>query len=888
MRSRILKNVGSGCTFLMKSIPGLQTFLGEYYVENTDTSVSPASGQRWKYLLFKLVAATSNEDCPLVLLLDDLQWADETSLDVIRMIVTDPDIRYCLFIGVHRDNQSSSTNRVKKLLHGIQEQGVSFMAMRIGPIEKESINTILSETLCLPPRLCQPLSTIIHSKTGGIALFMLDFLKSLKEEGLLWFDLSSRRWAFDTRGIDAKEISDDLVEHISKRMTRLPHGMQSGLKISACLGSSFSAGTLQKGFSRNDFDIDEFLRFSIESGYLREISSGKFMWAHDQIQQAAYELIPVTRREAFHLLLGSRMFLSTLAEMDDVLFTIVGNMNIGIRLMKSQQQKLEVARLNLRAGEMAIASSSFNSAAEHLMIGIALLPDDSWVEEYDLTIRLYDAASEANYVTGDFGTLASIIQMPLLHARCLEDKLCTYNVLVRYLIASGQLREGISKSTNVLAQLGETLPEHVDNTLYAEEVELVKRSLMDLSEDDLLNLPLMTDERKLACMQFMNIVMSAAYCVEPLLSPILVFRMVRLSIDHGVCNISTFAFGLYGAWLVSAVNSDFEGGYRMGFLAISLMNRLEANEFIPRVYTSVYGFINIWKEPFQAGQVKCLEGYDAGAMSGDTEFAVSCLFQYASCAFHSCGEDIAMLETSLRLYIRRAIQCKQEYSAKTLVVLHDLILRFMGSKEISYSIFFDTNEEAFYQEGLEKSLMSLCRYILHKRKFLAFFNGDMDVSAESFEIASRYYTGTNARLSHFAISTVIDGLIAFFFARKHQGNENRWRKTGEAVVNLTRQWATNSNWNFINKLYLLEAEHFFLNNEDTKATEKYKQSIKAAHDHHFIHEEGLAFERAAWFHLHYGRHGEALVSFTESKKCYEKWGAHGLVNYIERTILNLF
>lgn len=195
MRSCILKNVGSGCRVLMKSIPSLATFLEGYYVEDTDTAFNPAAtDQNWKYLLCKLIAASSSKTRPLAVFLDDLQWSDETSLEVIRMMVTDPDIKYCLFVGVYRDNQSSSTKRLKKLLYGMQEQGVSLMSIKIGPMEKESINTLISETLCLPPRLCLPLSTMIHNKTRGIALWVLDFLKSLNEEGLLWFNFSSRRW----------------------------------------------------------------------------------------------------------------------------------------------------------------------------------------------------------------------------------------------------------------------------------------------------------------------------------------------------------------------------------------------------------------------------------------------------------------------------------------------------------------------------------------------------------------------------------------------------------------------------------------------------------------------------------------------------------------------
>mmetsp|Transcript_21890 Transcript_21890/g.40184 ORF Transcript_21890/g.40184 Transcript_21890/m.40184 type:complete len:365 (+) Transcript_21890:552-1646(+) len=363
--------------------------------------------------------------------------------------------------------------------------------------------------------------------------------------------------------------------------------------------------------------------------------------------------------------------------------------------------------------------------------------------------------------------------------------------------------------------------------------------------------------------------------------------MVRLSIEHGICNFSAFAFGLYGAWLVSAINSDFEGGYRMGRLAITLMNRLEAKEFIPRVYTSVYGLINIWKEPFQAGLAKHLEGYDAGALSGDIEYAIANLFQYATCALNNCGEDLGMLEKSIRLYIRRAMQSSQNLSAKSLVVLHEQIRILVGSKESSCSIFLGCQEETLYQDSLENGDLSSCRYILFKRKLIAFFYGDMDAAAECFEMGSEYSIGANGRLCHISIGIVIDGLIAFFFARKHLEDENRWRNIGQAVLDLTRQWTANSDWNFINKLYLLEAEYFFLENDEIKALEKYEQSIKAAQDHRFIHEEGLAFERTARFHLHYGRIGEALVCFTQSKKCYKHWGAHGLVDHIERIILNL-
>lgn len=291
IRCRILNNVGSGCRLMMASIPSLQAFLFEHGHSRGGEGVEDAYGptaptERWKYLLCKLVASSSSKEHPLCFFLDDLQWADETSLDVIRMMATDPDLKYCLFVCVYRDNESSATKRLKKLLHGMQELGVSLMSIKVGQLEMDCINALLSETLCLPPRICKPLATLIHNKTGGIALWVLDFLRSLNEEGLLWFNFSSRRWEYDARGIEEKEISEDVVEHMSERMTRLPHGMQSGLKLAACLGSKFDLACLTKGVPNNEVEINEFVRFAVEGGYFREISEGKLMWAHDQIQQA--------------------------------------------------------------------------------------------------------------------------------------------------------------------------------------------------------------------------------------------------------------------------------------------------------------------------------------------------------------------------------------------------------------------------------------------------------------------------------------------------------------------------------------------------------------------------------------------------------------------------
>lgn len=178
-------------------------------------------------------------------------------------MMTEPDIKYCLFLCTHR-NEGPAENKLKRIFHTIQEQGVSVMTIKIGSIEKNTVNTMLSETLCLPPCLCSHLSSIIHNRTGGVILFVMNFLRSLNEEGLLWFNLSSRRWDYDIEAIQQKEVSEDVVQHVSERMTRLPEEMQFGLKLCSCLGASFKVDTLTRGSPANELDTDEFLPLAVE------------------------------------------------------------------------------------------------------------------------------------------------------------------------------------------------------------------------------------------------------------------------------------------------------------------------------------------------------------------------------------------------------------------------------------------------------------------------------------------------------------------------------------------------------------------------------------------------------------------------------------------------
>lgn len=224
-------------------------------------------------------------------------------------------------------------------------------------------------------------------------MFILRFLTSLNDDGDLWFNLTSRRWMYNREQIELKEIHGDVVSHMTQHMKNLSDKMRMGLKVAACLGPYFDAQVLSKA-ARDDETEDTFLSRSVEFGFLQKLGSNKYKWQHDQIQQAAYDLIPLQDRETFHLLLGSRLYTETApSEMPNMIFFIVDSMNRGVRLIDDTSQKYEIAQLNLDAGEKALSGGAFQSASMYFKRGLSLLGPDSWDVKYKLTIRLYDAGT---------------------------------------------------------------------------------------------------------------------------------------------------------------------------------------------------------------------------------------------------------------------------------------------------------------------------------------------------------------------------------------------------------------------------------------------------------------------------------------------------------------
>lgn len=378
------------------------------------------------------------------------------------------------------------------------------------------------------------------------------------------FSLSTCRWEFDINSINQLEMSSDIVQHLAERIMRLPKTVQAGMQIAAILGTTFDLETFTKASTKadtsNELSVEDFLYIVTECGFINENSPHQYTWSHDKIKEAAYSLIPLGGRESLHMLVGVKIYVKTDTEkIDDNIFIIVQNMNLGLRCLDQNHLKTELAHLNFVAGSKSAEQSAFNSALNYFMIGVGLLGHDWHVRSYKLGMRLFNAAVEALLVTGNVAMFKSTINIPITHARNLEDRLSATCTWVRFLASTSSIDEATAKCFSVLHDIGEDFPTEVTpQTIY---MELMKtQEVMNIySREDFSNLPKLTDPMKLWAMQFMQLACRVAFFRNIEFILLMGCRIVQISAAHGWCSISAFGLSTFGHGLMSVMNEIDEG-----------------------------------------------------------------------------------------------------------------------------------------------------------------------------------------------------------------------------------------------------------------------------------------------------------------------------------------
>ncbi|MBN3942637.1 ATP-binding sensor histidine kinase [Nostoc sp. NMS9] len=895
-KTKILEAVGDSGQVLIDVIPELERIIG---TQQRATELSGSAAQnRFNLLMQKFVKIFTSQSHPLVMFLDDLQWSDSASLNLLQLLMQDS--KYLLILGAYRDNEVSLAHPLILTVDEIVKAGGVVNTITLQPLSLVDLNQLVADTLNCELSLAQPLTELVSQKTQGNPFFATQFLKALYEDGQITFDWEIRHWQCDIAEVKALALTDDVVEFMALQLKKLPLPTQEVLKLAACIGAQFDLNTLaivseksleaaatdlwkalQEGLIIPNTEVYKFFIQSDSASVSDAAANPIYRFLHDRVQQAAYSLIAEDRKQATHLSMGQLLLRdASISDREERLFEIVNHLNIGIALITPPQERENLAQLNLAAGRKAKTATAYSVASAYLATGIELLPKDAWESHYSLTLALHEGIAETSYLNTDFEQMERWVSVVLQQAKTLLDTIEVQQTRILGAKAQGQLREAIQIGLSVLNSLGIEFPEQPTQEDIGQAFGVTRSLWADKAPSSLLDLPTMRDPQLLAAMEILTTLVPAAYAVDPNLMPLLIFKQVELSIQSGNCPISVFAYSEYGLILCGIIG-DLENGYEFGELALSLRESLQLASLKCRNWYVVHVFIKHWKILLSKVIPGLQEAYRSGLETGDIETACLSATSYSYYAYYA-GQELAELARTIDTYRQAIYQYKHAASRHYQEIYQQTVLNLLGQAEVPYlltgEIFNQEKSLCELQAGNQRS--ALFMWHINQAVLYYLFGQEREAAQTSAETAQ--YLDGGVGLFMIPLYSFYDALIQLTqypaaSPEKRQAILFQVQQHQDKLHN----WATFAPSNHQHRWELVAAEQYRVLGNKTDAIDAYDRAISSAKANNFIQDEALANELAAKFYLNWGKEKVAAGYMQEAYYCYAQWGAKAKVVDLE-------
>ncbi|MBW4682783.1 MAG: AAA family ATPase [Microcoleus vaginatus WJT46-NPBG5] len=923
-KNKLLEALGANGQVIIDVIPEIELIVGS---QPDVPHLGPAESQnRFNRVFQKFIQVFTKPEHPLVLFLDDLQWADSASLKLIQMMMTDRDSQSLLLIGAYRDNEVSPTHALMQTINEIHSSGAIVNNIILRPLDISNVSQLVADTLhtdthsssfasseALAGQSSLPLAELIFNKTQGNPFFLTQLLQTLHLEKLLNFDYNTGIWKWDIAKIQAVGITDfNVVELLARNIKKLPSDTQKVLKLAACIGNSFNLDILaivhEKSISETSADLWEAMQAGLalplsnfyqlpsdgDSGLERsdgeELSrqgwklnnsnssiphhqySISYKFLHDRVQQAAYSLIPEKDKKVTHLNIGQLLLRNTNSEQQkENVFALVNQLNLGADLITDGLEKDELARLNLIAGQKAKVAAAYEPAVRYLNVGLALLPADNWQHQYELTLSLHVEAAEAEYLNTNFERAATLAEIVLQQAVTLLDKVKVYELQIQFYFAQNQMLKATDTGLQALEMLGVSLSSLPSDGNWV----VALPSLTDLED-----IPTMTDADKLAALRLLMIVGSPASVAKPEIVPLIVLTQINLCIAHGYSAQTAFAYAVYGM-LLCTVMREMDAGYHSGKLALKLLDKFNARELKCKVYQLFNFFIRPWKEHIRETLPSLMEGFQSGLETGEIEFASYCAIGYCSNLF-LLGERLEFVAKEQSQYLDSVVSLKQEYSINYARIWKQMTLNLLEKSENKKILIGESFDEKKMLPILADSNNSVLVFIVYLAKqILLYLFKDYPHAVTSGALAAEHAKPVMGWIIFAAHNFYYSLALLAQYPQVETGTQQQYLVLVEENQKKMQQWALYAPSNFKHKYNLVEAEKARVLGRIIEAMEYYDASIQGALEQGYIQEEALANELAAEFYFSLGREKIAKTYLTESYYGYIRWGATAKVKDLE-------
>ncbi|WP_257450234.1 trifunctional serine/threonine-protein kinase/ATP-binding protein/sensor histidine kinase [Archangium lipolyticum] len=863
---------------LVELVPQLELVVGK---QPPLPELPPTEAQaRFNRVFQRFLGAVSTSEHPLVVFLDDLQWADPASLRLIQHLISHPDTPPLLLVGAYRDNEVSPSHPLMLARQEMLKERVRVTDIRLEPLSLEQLQRLIADALPgAGQELIEPLSAQVHEKTGGNPFFFIQLMRTLNQDGLLT-RTPEGSWRWDAEGVRARGYSDNVVDFMAGKLRQLPEVTQHLLSLSACAGNVFPLQTLSIISDLPVGEVERGLESALQDGQLMRSGSEQYRFLHDRIQQAAHALIPEEQRKAVHLRIG-RLLRASLSpeEMRERVFDVVNQLNAGAELILAPEERHDVARLNAEAGRKAQASTAHRSAVSYFTAALQLLPGDSWEREHAFTFELHLQRAISEFMSGNPAGARQLSLTLRPRARTPAEIAAVTCLRGDIHVAANESEEAVACLLDGLAALGMPMSPHPswDEVLAANEE--VWALMGERSIESLVDLPLMTDPDTKAAMNILSALFAPALFTDLNLLILHLSRMVLLCLRHGNTESAVNGYAWYGL-MQGHCFKKYREGHAFASLACAIV---ECHDFSVSRGKALYGMelVNHWTRPLSISVELIREAFQHAVPAGD--FQTACY-----CCNHTVT-DLLALGHSLEEVYQESVARLDFVRKAGLQASQDVIVfsqRYVQQLRGLSPSFGSLSGEDFQEESFEALMVSapvstvMCWYLILKLQ-ARFMSGAYEEARQALVRAGKILWSSVGHIQLFDYHLYSALTLAACYEDATPETRREYLEALRRHHAQLEEWASHCPENFRAAERLVSAELARCLGMQDEAMYAYDAALQAAREHGFLQNAGLAAELAARFWRERRVPTIALPYAREARDAYRKWGAEGKVRHLE-------
>ena len=868
-RTAILQAVGSYGDLICELIPELEFVIGKQ-TKVVDIGAAEAN-YRFQLVFSRFLSVFATAEHPVIMFLDDLQWADSASLKMIENFITNNEIRFFLLICSYRDNEVTVAHPAMLALESIKRRGAIASDILLTPLTRNDVSQLVADSM-VGSTGTSVVADLIYEKSMGNPFFTIQFLTTLAANQLVQYCEREGTWTWQVDQIASLAYTDNVIDLMIERLRQLPNATIEILQIFACIGQSVDVTILARACQKSLDDVYDGLWPAILDGIV-VLNDASYRFLHDRIHAAAYSLIDVYQLPSVHLTIA-RLFLSQMTndEIEMQLFDIVNHLNNGLSRIHNRNEKDKVISLNIRAAFKAKDSIAYAAAQHYFLQAIALLHVNTWVEDYEKTYNLYLALAECTYLDAKFDQSDEFFKVVLKNAKSNIDKAKVHNLRTSLYQITGQYDRAVTASIEAFSLFDISLPSKADLKSEIEnEMQQVAINMRGRKIIDLLDAPVTDDPEITTKLDVFSAAIPPFFASRAALFPLITLKAINLSLVHGNTVASCTAYSTYALLLISY--GDIANAFEFSSISLQLNERFKDVARRGRLLFMHGCFINFWKQSFAKTIPYLEQSFLACSESGDMPFASYSSYVLPTQILEK-NERIETLLKTTNTYLAFANNNRNEVVQKTILCIHQVALCMIGQTNgdgILDDGKFNKSEVLSFFSKAKFEIGAVRMHVMQQIASFVFHNYEDALSAAklaSSQIGVLRATSSEATHHYYYALT-----LTALFTRVSVEQQSEFKEVLVEHLLKLQRWAENCPDNYQNRYLLVQAEMARIEGRNDEAMYLYDNAIDSAHTHGFIQNEAMCYELAANFYKQLGHTRIELSYLFHARRCYMAWGA---------------